>query len=204
MAPRVYNKPVKRKNFITSAAFEGPDNDLELKVNYLDQFGTPRQFSFPCEGDNPGLICLPTSIDITDVDRLPRDLLVAHIRMAAMIANATPGSQEFDDAMVYQNGGRDFQMAISTKVQVTNVALYDEDEYVTVTLREGTSGPTRDVNIAHNEFNYQFVPETQLYVIAGAIRSEYTYVHDYYENDTLTSSQKSDIVSFVTGNDFWI
>lgn len=204
-SPVIHPYPVRRPGFIETASFVSDDAHLELHITYTDIGSVARSMNFETRnlGDSvPGELCLPNSTDLTNLGARARDVLVAHTRMACMVAGlAVPGSKEFNDAFV-QNDTNNLQTALGT-VKVTNVAPVD-DQCVMLTYKCGT-GPDYNVEVDHGELNnYIFVPETQLLIIPGAVKKQFpNYVHNYPTN-ILTQAQKDAIVAYVLGLAPWI
>lgn len=201
-AARVYTHPVKRPNFIEAARWIGNDDDLSLEVDYRDQNDILRTIVLVTEaGTSNARVFPPSSWDLTD---LHRDTLVAHVRMATMIAKAPVGSQEFEDTFVI--GEKNFQTSVGT-VKITQCDHVD-DITVNVTFGPGTGqNPTITHAITHDELTeYAFAPSTQLRIIAGALKYEFpNYEHDY-PSTTLSQAQKNNVISFLTGSSFqpWV
>lgn len=203
--PVVHPFPVRRPNFIVSATWVGTDEDLTLEVGYFDQGGIPRSVVFETRNVSEGRtgeICLPTSNDVADLGPNARDILVAHLRMACMVAGlAVPGSKEFTDALL-QADSNNLQTAVGT-VKVTAVAPVD-DQCVDIEFQK-SPGPKRTYRIDHGELNqYVFVPQTQLRVVGGAVEKQYpNAVHDY-PGTVLTETEKANIASYVLTLAPWI
>lgn len=204
--PIVHDYPVKRPGFIQSASWVGDPTNLKLHVTYPDQDGVIRALDFGTRNlgaGRPGEICIPTSTDVNDLGPRIRDILVAHTRMACMIVGqAVPGSQEFLDAFT-QEGTNDLQTAIGGATKVSAVSVIN-DERIMLTWRKGT-GPTYSAEVDHVELNlYQFAPDTQLLVIPGSVKKQFsTYVHDY-PNTLLTEEKQDEIAAYVLGLTPWI
>ena len=205
-SPVVHQFPVKRPGFIETAEWINDDAHLALRITYTDVGNVARSMQFECRnlGDaTPGSICLPASTDLNNLGPRARDTLVAHARMACMIAGlAVPGSKEFADAFTATLDSINLQTALGT-VKVTNVDIVD-DQTAMLTFKCGT-GPNYNVEVDHGELNnYVFVPETQLFIIPGSVNKQFSsYVHNY-PSAILTTSQKADIVAYVTSLEPWI
>lgn len=203
--PVIHTFPVRRPGFIMSATWVGADDDLTLECGYVDQGGVPRSIVFETRNTGEGRlgeICLPTSSDVADLGPNARDILVAHLRMACMVAGlAVPGSKEFTDALI-QADSNNLQTAIGT-VKVTAVAPVD-DQCVDVEFQKG-NGPKRTYRIDHGELNdYVFVPQTQLRVIAGSVEKQFpNAVHDY-PTTVLSATDKASIATYVLGLSLWV
>jgi len=203
--PVIHDFPVKRPDFIQSAEWQGPDSQLVLKLTYYDASGTLRgiQFSTRHLADGAkGEICLPSSNNLADLGPRYEDVLVAHTRMACLVARSgIPGSDEFLAALL-EGPSAYLNTALGT-VKVTAVTPID-DATVRLTYRQGT-GPTLNVDIDYANLNdYVFVPETQLFVVAGAVKKEYsTYVHDY-PSTLLTQVQRDNVTAYVMTLEPWI
>lgn len=203
--PAIHPFPVKRPGFIEQAHWLGGDDDLAFQVSYRNSEGDLQTKSFDTRNaERAGEICIPASNDVLDMGPNTRDILVAHVRMACMVAGiAVPGSKEFEDAIL--NGqllAAGLQTAIGT-VKVTNVVLVD-DSCMDLEFRQGT-GAKRVYRIDHGELNsYQFVPSTQLGVVPGAVKKQFpTAVHNH-PTTALTQSEKDAIAAYVVGLAFWI
>lgn len=206
--PTDHGFPVKRPSFIQSCTWVGPDQQLVLKLTYFDAGGVLRQFTMSTRniGDGtPGEVVLPTGLLGNDLHNLgPRyeDILTAHTRMACLVSRSgIPGSTEFMNAL--QEGvSANLNTALGV-VKVTDVQAVD-DSTIAITYKCGT-GPTLTVNIDYTNLNnYVFVPDTQLFVIAGAIKKQFsTYVHDY-PTTILSQTRRDDIVAYVMSLQIWI
>lgn len=207
--PTVHDYPVKRPNFIKSASWVGDDSNLKLHVTFLNEDGSTGFLEFQTRNATAGRvgeICLPSGLlgnnDPNDLGPRARDILVAHTRMACMVAGqAVPGSQEFLDAFT-QDGTNDLQTAIGT-VKVSAVTVVN-DVSINMSWRKG-SGPIYTQSVDHQELNlYQFVPDTQLLIIPGSVKKQFsTYYHDY-PNTLLSDAQKDAIAAYVLALSPWI
>ena len=202
-APVVHPFPVRRPGFIEQASWIGDDDDLSLQCSYRDQGGMLRSISFETRNaERPGEICIPTSNDVVDLGPNARDILVAHTRMACMIAGlAVPGSQEFEDAFV-QSETNNLQTAIGT-VKVVAIEPVS-DQIVAISYRKG-SGPIRSYEIDHGELNrYAFTPSTQLWIVPGSVEKQFSgMVHDH-PSTTMSSTDKQNVVDYVCGLAPWV
>ena len=201
--PVVYDFPVKRPGIITAAQWFGGDADLELHVSFTGLGGQGGQLVFQTQGTEVGEICLPTSTDLNNLGPRARDILVAHTRMACMVAGlAVPGSKEFLNAFI-QSDSNNLQTALGT-VKVSDVRMVD-DQCFDIDFKVGT-GPAFTVRADHGELNnYTFVPSTQLLIIPGSVKKEFpTYVHDFNNGKILTQSQKDAISTYILGLEPWI
>jgi hypothetical protein len=205
MIPAIHDFPVRRPGFIQSCEWIGPDNQLALKVTYYDAAGSLRatQFATRNIGDGyKGEVCIPTSNVLTDLGTRYEDILTAHTRMACLIARSgVPGSDEFTTAL-QQGISANLNTALGI-VKVTATAPVD-DSTVAITYRQGT-GPTLTVNMDYSDLNnYQFVPETQLFIIPGSIKKQFgTYVHDF-PGTLLSQERRDEIVAYVLTLAPWI
>lgn len=202
VAPAVHPFPIKRPGFITGATWIGGPEDMALECAYTNALGNPAVISFSTKGENPGELCLPASTDLNNLGPRARDILAAHLRMACMVGGvAVPGSREFEDVFI-QAESNNFQVALGM-AKVVDVRMFSDTE-VDVDWKVGT-GPTYTTRLGHGELNtYTFVPQTQLLVIPGSVEKEFpTYIHDY-PSQQLTSTQKSNIVNYVTALELWI
>lgn len=204
--PVIHDYPVKRPGFIQSASWVGDPTNLKLRITYPDQDGVVRALEFSTRNAGAGRvgeICIATSTDVNDLGPRIRDILVAHTRMACMVAGqAVPGSQEFLNAFT-QEGTNDLQTAIGGAVKISAVSIVN-DERVMLTWRKGT-GPTFAAEVDHAELNlYSFAPDTQLLIIPGSVKKQFpTYVHDY-PNTLLTEERQEEIATYVMGLIPWI
>lgn len=206
--PTVHNFPVKRPGFITSCVWQGPDDQLELKLQYKDVDNLTKNLIFATRNTGTGTkgeVCLPTALlgnDLHNLGMRVDDILTAHTRMACLISGAgIPGSDEFNTAI--QSGiSANLNTALGV-VKVNDVAPVN-DSTVAITYKCGT-GPTYTVNMDYTDLNdYTFAPETQLFVVAGAIKKQFsTYVHDY-PTTILSSARRDEIVAYVLALEPWI
>lgn len=202
--PVIHEFPVKRPGFITAASWLGGPQDMVLRLEYIGAGGQGGMVSLATKGENPGEICLPTSSDLATLGGATRarDILIAHARMACMIAgHAIPGSIEFDEAIA-SGQLANLQTALGTVKVVAARAI--DDVNCQLDFRKGT-GPIFTVDTSYAEVNrYSFDPSTQLLVVAGAVEKEFpTYVHDY-PNVQLTEAQKDAIAAYVLTLEPWI
>lgn len=204
--PVIHPFPVKRPGFIKSADWLGDDAHLTLRVTYEDIGGILRSLQFRTRnlGDGEkGDVCLPASTDLVNLGVRARDVLIAHTRMACMIAGlAVPGSQEFTNAFTAQEGSINLQTSLGT-VKVTAVEIVD-DQNVKLTFKQG-SGPAYDVVCDHGELNrYSFAPDTQLLVLPGAVKKQFpSYVHEW-GGSLLNDAKKAEILAYVLTLEPWI
>lgn len=206
--PTVHPFPVRRPGFIQTAEWVGPDAQLGFKVTYFDETGTLRSTTFATRnaGDSTkGEICLPSGLLANDLHELGvryEDILRAHTRMACLVAGtAVPGSDEFSAAIL--NGQtQNLQTALGA-VKVNAVTPID-DQTVRLTFKCGT-GPNLDVEMNYSDLNsYAFVPDTQLFVIPGSVKKQFsTYVHDY-PTTILSAQRRQEIVDYVLSLAPWV
>jgi hypothetical protein len=203
--PIVHAFPVRRVNFFTSVEWVGPDNQLELKVQYLSETGAVRQVVFATRHTADGVkgeICLPNSNNLQDLGPRYEDILTAHTRMSCLVARSgIPGSTEFLEAIL--NGpSANINTALGV-VKVTDVVAID-DQTVAISYRQGT-GPILTINQEYRNLNdYTFAPETQLFVIPGSVKKSFsTYVHDY-PSVILSQERRDDIAAHVLAMEPWI
>lgn len=203
MIPIDQGKPIKRVNFLQSCNWVGPDSQLSLRMLYTELDGSTQQVSMSTRNladGTKGEVCLPTSSDLLDLGPRWEDVLVAHARMASLIAGAVPGSTEFTQAFL-EGPSQNLNTSIGV-VKVTSVVQID-DQTVAMTFRQGTGTP-RVVNVDMDDLiKYKFVPSTQLFCTAGAIKRDLGYVHDY-PNTLLTQARKDEIVAYVLARQPWI
>lgn len=200
--PYIYAHPVLRPGCIEQVDWIGSDEDLALQVSFRNAAGDLSTKSFQTEGENPGEICLPSSKTIND---LPEDALMASLLMASLLASAIPGTAEWVNQFSEQTSSG-LQTAIG-KVVLVSVTPVDATAIDIVLKKNQTNNPLRTLRVAYGDLNinnYQYVPQTQLAVIAGAIEAQYpNYVHNY-PTTVLTSSQKTDISNYLLSKAFWI
>lgn len=208
--PVVHSHPIKRPNFILSAAWIGGDDNLLFRVTFPDSLGVVQAIEFQTRNvgaGRSGEICLPIAIvnnnDLNDLGPRARDIMVAHTRMACMVAgHATPGSIEFANAFLQPLGSKDLQTAIGTAkiVAITHI----DDVKFNLTWRVG-NGPDFTQEVDYTELGlYQFVPDTQLLVIPGAVKKTHAAAYHDYPNTVLTQAQKDAIVASVLATHHWI
>ncbi len=208
--PVVHDFPVKRVGFIQSAEFQGPDAQLQLRVTYPNQTGGVAQIIFSCRnvGDgSPGEICLPApsalNNDLHNLGPRYEDMLRAHTRMSCLVAGtAVPGSVEFDEAIATgQTANLQTGMGAVKILAVTPLT----DETVRLQYRLASGGPTVDVEMDYGDLNkYSFAPETQLYIIPGSVKKQFsTYVHDY-PTTILSQTRREEIQAYIMAMAPWI
>ncbi len=203
--PIIYDFPVRRPGFIVDAHWDGPDQQLQLKLAYYNELGQLRGINLSTRNIADGAkgeVCLPSSSVLTDLGPRWEDVLTAHTRMACLVARSgIPGSTEFQEALL---GGEtaNLQTAIGV-VKIVDVTPIN-DQTVRMTYKQGT-GPSMTIDQEYQNLNrYVFVPDTQLFVIPGAIKKQFpTYVHDY-PTKVLTEAQKNDIAAYVLTLAPWI
>jgi hypothetical protein len=203
--PVIHDFPVKRPGFIKTAEWVGGDESLKFRIAYDDTSGTTRFIEFNTRsavtGDQ-GEICLPTSNDLHDLGVRYEDILTAHTRMACLVSRSgIPGSDEFLDALL--NGeSSNLQTALGV-VKVVDVQAVD-GQTIAMTYKQGT-GPSLSINQEYQNLNnYVFVPDTQLFVVPGAVKKQFpTYVHDY-PNVILTEARRDEIAAYVLTLEPWI
>lgn len=205
-APFVHEFPVRRPGYITNCEWVGPDNQLQLQVNYYDETNAYRQIKFDTRhiaDATKGEVCLPNSTDLTNLGARYEDILMAHTRMACMVSRSgIPGSTEFNDALM-SGPSANLNTALGT-VKVMAITPVS-DQTVTLTYRCSSGGPTLDIVVDYRDLNnYSFVPDTQLFVIPGAIKKQFpTYVHDY-PNTILSQARRDEIAAYVLTLAPWI
>lgn len=207
-APSIHEFPVKRPGFIVSCEWMGADDELALRITHPDETGVPRVIDFQTRnaGANvKGEVCLPTSLlgnDLHNLGARVDDILTAHTRMACLIARSgIPGSEEFHTALV-QGLSSNLNTAMGV-VKVVDVNAVDGDT-VAITYKCG-NGPEYVADMDYQTLNsYAFIPQTQLFVVPGAIKKQFaTYVHDY-PNHILTQQQRDDIAAYVLALQPWV
>lgn len=199
---KLYNFPVRRPTFINTAQWNGPDDDLSLIVGYFDENGQQRSVSLSTTNASNGIgdICLPGTANIVDI---PRDTIVAHLRMATFISKTVAGSAEWQTAFVEQEGSQDFQFAIGTAA-VVDIRVVD-DIYFDIDIKKKSEQAIKTIRSDHAEMsNYTFTPSTQLKILGGALKIEFpTYVHDH-PGTVLSSQQRQDILTYVQTLKPWV
>jgi len=207
--PVIHDFPVRRPGFIQSAEWVGGDDNLRLRLTYTDQSGSQKTVEFltysAAQPTRKGEVCLPTSRlnnDLTNLGVRYEDILTAHTRMSCLVARSgIPGSDEFMDALL--NGPTaNIQTALGT-VKVIDVTPVD-DQTCTMTYKCGT-GPSLTITQEYQNLNnYVFTPDTQLFVVPGAIRKQFpTYVHDY-PTTILSDDRRDEIAAYVVTLEPWI
>lgn len=203
--PIVHPFPVKRPGFFTGVNWVGqPGNDeVQLDLSYTSALGLPAVHTLYALNNPNATLCLPSSKTILDV---PDDVLIAHLRMAGMIAGVVPGSQEYADAMIESGQGNavNFQTPIGA-VKVTSIAFIS-DTLVDVEFQKTSGGTKKTVRTGYVDLaSYSFAPSTQLSVMAGSIKKQFpTYVQDPTQSQFLTQAQMDDIRSYVLSQEPWI
>ena len=206
--PVVHAFPVRRPNYIKTAEWVGPDQQLQFKITFDDENGVQHAINFNTRNLPDGVkgeVCLPTGLlgnDLRNLGSRYEDVLIAHTRMSCLVARSgIPGSDEFMDALL--NGPTaNIQTALGV-VKVTAVEPVD-DQTVKITFKCGT-GPELPVNMDYADLNnYVFAPVTQLFVVAGAIKKQFNnYVHDY-PNTILSQDRRDEIAAYVLTLEPWI
>ena len=132
-----------------------------------------------------------------------QEALVAHLRMATLIDRHLPLSSEWNTNILA--GATVFETAVG-QVKV-NTAAICESACIDVEFEENSSGTKRSVVFETKELReYFYQPHLQAHIIGAALRKEYgssTHVHNY-PSDVLSDTEKSDIVSYLTGGSFEI
>lgn len=203
--PVVQPFPIRRPGFITGAQWSGEpaDPQLSLTINFIDDQGIASSVTLLTKNHEDAELCLPTSATIADISD---DTLVAHVRMAGMIAGAIPGSKEYSDALIASDvlNTKYFQSPIGD-IKVTAVTVMS-DTFIKLTFQKASGGATRDVVCGLVDLaRYSFAPSTQLLVISGSIKKAFsTYIHDPTNNKHLTQVQMDAIVAYVLALQQWI
>lgn len=201
--PVNYGYPVKRPGLITQARFIGADDDLSLQITFTNDQGLPQAISLPCTANGVyGKICLPTTANITHIDR---DAIIASVRMATMVGRAIPGSAEWTAALTSeQEGSMDLQLALGNG-KVKELRILSDTQLEIDVVKKGTTSPVQTIQTYFQELgSYVFTPDTQMHCVAGAIEKQYpTYVHDY-PTQVLTAQQKADIEAYVVTLALWV
>ena len=201
--PPVYDFPVRRRDMLVGAQWNGNQGDaeLELLVGYLDASGVQRSVALQAGGDYPPngarALCLPVAQKNPAV--IHRDVLVAHVRMAAYLARAVMGTREFTDAILGTGpeNALNLQTALGAEVQVTGIQRLSETSYrLTFYCKNGSSV---NVDVGHDEVSeYVFAPSTQMLTLAGHIKKVLGFVHDP-PGTVLSQAQMDEIVACVVG-----
>lgn len=199
---KLYDFPVRRPTFVNTAQWNGPDDDLSLIVGYFDENGMQRSTSLTTTNTSNGIgdICLPSRADIEDI---PRDTLVAHLRMATFISKTVAGSAEWKSAFVEQEGSQDFQLAIGTAA-VIDIRIVD-DIHFDVDIKRKSQQTVKTIRSDHAEMsNYTFTPSTQLKILGGALKFEFpNFVHDH-PSEVLSSQQRQQIIDHILTLQPWV
>lgn len=206
--PFNYGYPVLRPGVVVDASFQGSDANLNLNIVYYNEFGATEAFVMPCcsVAHGMGLICLPSSATIQDVNR---DAIVASVRMATLISSMIPGSSEWNDAITTDGGllneTMDFQMSIGN-VKVKTLRVVTDSHVELDMVKKGTTSPVQTIVTDYDELGrYTFAPDAQLHCVAGAIEKQFpTYVHDPANNVLLTQARKDEIVAYVKTLVLWV
>ena len=201
--PTVFDFPVRRHEMIISASWGAQQGSAEmpLTILYLDSSGTTRSVAFQAGGDYPSGasrgrdICLP--VTMKDPGLIHRDMLVAHVRMAAYLAHAVMGTREFTDAILTTSPDNEvnFQTAAGVDVQVTGIERVDETNYdLTFYCKNGSS---HTVRVGHDEIGaYSFDPSTQLQTLPGHLKTNLGFIHDA-PGDLLTQGEMDEIIACI-------
>ena len=202
--PTVYSYPVKRPaGWIHNANWQGDDSDLELHFSYTKPDGNDTTFSLRATDQGAGQrqeICIPNNGAGYTLDRMERDLLVAHVRMATLIGQTIPGSTEWMAAFL-EGASKNLQTPVGV-VTVEAIELLDHD-CVRMTFQR-TQSDTVQHDIGYGELrNYSWAPTTQLLCVAGAIEKEYPN-HHHSPQQPLSASERADIAAYVNGLECWM
>lgn len=196
--------PVRRPNFLEAAEWIGSDEDLQLVCSYKDKLGNAKQKAFTTRNlstaSEPGLICLPSSATVNDLDETT---IIAHVRAATFISRTIAGSKEWKNSFTNQEQSADFQLAVGT-CKIIDVRLIDQST-VEFDVKKGSSGPVRTVATDHPDLSsYTLDADSAVLVIAGSVKKQFAnYIHEY-GTQVLTTSQKADIVAYVLGLAIWM
>jgi hypothetical protein len=204
-APYNHGQPVIRLGAILGAQWVGPDDDLALEVQLLDEVGTNVVVSFQTANVNEGRIgqiVMPNSASILNISD---ETCIAHARMAPWIegGGVGPSPASTDWIALFQDEGSipDFQMAIG------NTRIYDarpvDDIYFEFDIRKkGTSSPTKTVLIDYETFvGYSLEPVEASRCIAGGVKWRHpTYVHEY-PGTILTQARRDEIIATILSQD---
>lgn len=206
MAATVHKFPAERPNHFFNARFENDDgawDEWEFKADYIDENQLTRTATFsvgtPYSTSGIPGIC----IDACDVPDLSDAEFRAHARMGSWCCGDTPGSTEWSERYIAGGETNNFQMACGT----VKMHAYSKvgDAQMDITFKMGNNQPYRTVRFNLDELarsEYQFDPNNQWQIIAGAIKIGLGYVHK--SNGKLTQAEKDDIVAFVQGLSPWI
>lgn len=210
MIPAVFSYPVKRPiGYLHNARFEGDDEDLEFKVDYYKEGGGVNTYTFRCTdqgGTDYQQICIPNSY--FDLDKLDRDCLISHVRMAGIISGFLPDSKEYENALKVSGPGQTkwFQTAMG-QVKVIRIDPLSNG-LIEMEFQRGSTSDKRVISdISPNEITrggYSFSPSTQVCVVAGSTAWKYpNHEHDLPSNP-LTSGEKDDFCDYVETLEIWV
>lgn len=195
-----YGFPERRPNSILNLQWIGPDDDLALQGEYYDNAGQLRVIQWGTK-INGGELCLPSSATVLD---LSRDTAIAHVRMAMFLGNYRAWTIEAQNALITQSDAKYFQTPVG-ECRVVATRHGAQPGEVEFDLRKGTSGPILVVQTSVDELTrYALTPSSQLRIVCGSVKKQFSnYIHDY-PGTVLTQSQKDDIVSYVASLAPWI
>lgn len=200
-APFNWSAPVIRLGALLSANWNGPDDDLSLDIQFLDNLGTPVTRSLRCTADGVlGDVCLPSSATILDV---PDETVIAHVRMAGWVRGSVPVPGSTEWLALFQDEGEipDFQLAIGN-ARIYAARPVSDVEFEFDIRKKGTSSPTKTVRTDYGTIRaYNLDPSETVRCIAGGIELRHpTYVHNY-PTQVLSEAQKDAIIATVMSED---
>jgi hypothetical protein len=211
LVPAVFQHPIKRPTgFLFNARFEGNDDRLMFFVDYPTASGSPATIGFRLF-DDPAPdyqeMCIPTANQ--NIQHIADDALIAHMRMASIISDTTPTSQEWRDAMQIAGVGQSkyFQTAVG-EMRMSDSQV-SGDTAVSIEFQRGTSSNKKTVLVGYSEMSkegYSFSPSTQLLIVPGAVLKQFpnNYKHDYPGSDILTANERADIIAYVNSLQVWV
>jgi hypothetical protein len=209
--PMIYKHPIKRPTgYLSNARFEGNDNNLRFYVDYPDIAGNPQSISFRLfnDGEDYQEMCIPSAA--YDVAKLTRDALVAHLRMASMIAGVIPTSAEWEAALTVEGTGQ--AKYFQTGIGQTRVNSFGRpnDKEIDIEFQRGTTTNRVTHRVSINEVTqdaYTYSPSTQLLIIPGSVLKAFpsgSHRHDFPGGDILTAQERADIVAYVNALQPWV
>lgn len=208
-APVIYKHPIKRPaGFLSNARFEGDDDRLYFRFDYPDLAGNPHTLEFRLftDGADKQEMCIATSL--FDIANIERDVFVAHIRMASMVAGAIPTSKEWEDAMTLSSPltAKYFQGPVG-EMRITQFSRPNQQE-IDVEFQRGTTTNRVTHRISINELTqeqYVYAPDTQLRVVSGSVLKAFGSSHRHnFPGDILTAQERTDIINYVNTLEPWV
>lgn len=181
--------PTKRFFVIKRATWVGPDDDLELSLIY-EENGAERAISFKAGTE----VCADSTVTLDDISE---DVLFAHLIMASVLSTCVPSSTEWSDSLT----DRKVHLTIgdtTVKSLVTTI-----EQCIQFNLEHDATADTRTIEMNVSDMlEYKQSVRFQLNTVPGALKSQYSiYVHDY-PSSPLTSTQKDNMVTYLTGSTY--